>query len=105
VGPVTFIVFHYDLLNALSNLHFKHLFGRWFSLSSFSISNLFIKTTHSSSLSTDIRSNTRFIFLCDYLEATVKFEKDLLDAFTPTNFTTYSCYLLWKQHHWIILPI
>jgi hypothetical protein len=28
VGPVTFIVFHYDLLNALSNLHFKHLFGR-----------------------------------------------------------------------------
>jgi hypothetical protein len=27
VGPVLFILFHYDLLNAVSNLHFKHLFA------------------------------------------------------------------------------
>jgi hypothetical protein len=27
VGPVLFIVFHHDLLNSVSNLHFKHLFA------------------------------------------------------------------------------
>lgn len=27
VGPVLFIVFHYDILNSISNLHFKHLFA------------------------------------------------------------------------------
>ena len=27
MGPVLFIVFHYDLLNSVSNLHFKHLFA------------------------------------------------------------------------------
>jgi len=27
VGPVLFIIYHYDILNAVSNLHFKHLFA------------------------------------------------------------------------------
>jgi hypothetical protein len=27
VGPVLFIIFHYDLLNAVSSLHFKHLYA------------------------------------------------------------------------------
>jgi Reverse transcriptase (RNA-dependent DNA polymerase)/Endonuclease-reverse transcriptase len=27
IGPVLFIVFHHDLLNAISSLHFKHLFA------------------------------------------------------------------------------
>ena len=27
VGPVLFIIYHYDILNAISNLHFKHLFA------------------------------------------------------------------------------
>jgi hypothetical protein len=27
LGPVLFILFHYDILNAVSNLHFKHLFA------------------------------------------------------------------------------
>lgn len=27
VGPILFIVFHYDMLNSISNLHFKHLFA------------------------------------------------------------------------------
>ncbi|CAF3791116.1 unnamed protein product, partial [Adineta steineri] len=27
IGPVLFIIYHYDILNAVSNLHFKHLFA------------------------------------------------------------------------------
>jgi hypothetical protein len=27
LGPVLFIVFHYDILNAVANIHFKHLFA------------------------------------------------------------------------------
>ena len=27
IGPVLFIIFHYDILNAVSDLHFKHLFA------------------------------------------------------------------------------
>jgi len=96
LGPMLFIVFHYDILNSVSNLHLKHLLADDLAvvLSPSAIWSSKVLILYLSQQITNVIKD-RYYYSITWKQL-LNFKKNLLDSFLLTDITNYSCHSLWK---------